>query len=172
MKNDLPVKKLEYIIANTPVGDFSMILDRKIVITSGFDKPQKLKEKLIFEFKSIELNKAANDYGYNQLISEYFNGQLNALDEIPIRQSGGKFHEMIWKLLRKTKPGETITYKELARKTDNPLAIRAAGTACGKNKICLIVPCHRIVKSDGSLGNYFYGERIKKYLLDHESSQK
>jgi methylated-DNA-[protein]-cysteine S-methyltransferase len=96
-------------------------------------------------------------------------GDLRALESIPHAQDGSEFYKDIWQTMSTIKPGNVLTYKELAAKSDHPEAIRTAGTACGQNRLILLVPCHRVVKSDGGIGNYLYGTKIKKYLLEHES---
>ena len=70
--------------------------------------------------------------------------------------------------MRKVKPGKTITYSQLAQKAGSPRAVRAAGSACAKNAIALVVPCHRILATGGGLGGYAYGLDAKKWLLAHE----
>ncbi len=70
--------------------------------------------------------------------------------------------------MRKIPAGKVITYADLAAKSGSPAAVRAAGSACGRNAIAPIIPCHRIIRSDGSLGNYGYGIRKKEWLLRHE----
>ena len=70
--------------------------------------------------------------------------------------------------MKKVKAGKVISYSELAKRAGSPAAVRAAGSACAKNAIVLIVPCHRIVKIGGALGNYAYGLEKKEWLLRHE----
>ena len=72
--------------------------------------------------------------------------------------------------MKRVAPGKVISYAELAQKAGSPAAVRAAGSACAKNAIVLIVPCHRIVKTGGSLGNYAYGLSKKEWLLRHEGA--
>jgi methylated-DNA-[protein]-cysteine S-methyltransferase len=76
----------------------------------------------------------------------------------------------VWSGLREVPAGSTVTYTELAATTAKPRAIRAAGTACGRNLVAPIVPCHRALRSDGSLGGYYYGLDVKQWLLDHEAT--
>lgn len=86
--------------------------------------------------------------------------------------SGTQFQQDIWKTLQLTELGETITYGELAAKAGHNKASRAVGSAMASNPICLIVPCHRVVQSDGKLGNYsgYGGQETKRWLLDFESN--
>ena len=98
----------------------------------------------------------------------YFEGDFNSLNGIKVRQPGAKFSQDVWKALRKIPVGKTLSYAELAKRAGSEAAIRAAGTACGNNLIAPIVPCHRIIKSGGAIGNYGYGVKIKEWLLRHE----
>ena len=72
--------------------------------------------------------------------------------------------------MRKIPAGKTWSYADLAERAGSPSAVRAAGTACAKNLIAPIIPCHRVIKSGGALGNYGYGLKIKEYLLRHEGA--
>jgi methylated-DNA-[protein]-cysteine S-methyltransferase len=106
------------------------------------------------------------------LLEDYFAGDLKALDGISVRQPGEKFSQSAWKAMRKVSPGKTISYGELAKRAGSADAVRAAGSACARNLIALVVPCHRIVKTGGALGNYAYGLDVKEWLLRHEGALK
>ena len=71
-------------------------------------------------------------------------------------------------MMRSIPPGQTWTYAELAAKAGRPAAVRAAGQACARNLVAPFVPCHRVLRSDGTLGGYFFGSETKQRLLDHE----
>lgn len=101
-------------------------------------------------------------------VNAYFDGELDALMDLPLDLAGSEFHQRVWKALRETKAGEVLSYKELAAAAGNPGAARAAGTACGRNPVWLAVPCHRAIASDGSLGGYGGGLDRKTWLLEHE----
>jgi methylated-DNA-[protein]-cysteine S-methyltransferase len=90
------------------------------------------------------------------------------MDDLPVSQPGGDFFQASWKVMREVPAGETITYSELARRAGNPLAVRAAASACARNLIAPIVPCHRIVRAGGAPGGYYYGPDTKSWLLAHE----
>jgi methylated-DNA-[protein]-cysteine S-methyltransferase len=104
----------------------------------------------------------------SELISDYFDGDLTALNGIQVRQPGAAFSQAAWKAMRKISPGKTWSYSDLAEKAGSPAAVRAAGSACANNAIMLVVPCHRVVKTGGALGNYAYGVDKKQWLLSHE----
>jgi len=105
-----------------------------------------------------------------ELISDYFDGDLAALNGVQVRQDGAVFSQSAWKVMRKVKAGKTLSYADLADRAGSPAAVRAAGSACAKNAIVLVVPCHRIVKTGGALGNYAYGLSKKEWLLRHEGA--
>lgn len=89
--------------------------------------------------------------------------------DIPLDVQGTAFQQRVWQALREIPPGETRTYAEIAAAAGNPRAVRAAGSANGANPVAVLVPCHRVVRSDGSLGGYAYGPEIKRELLRRES---
>lgn len=101
-----------------------------------------------------------------QLI-EYFHGKRRHFD-LPVHQHGTDFQERVWNKLMDIEYGKTISYLDLAKKLGDPKVIRAAATTNGKNKIALIVPCHRVIGSDRSLTGYSGGMWRKKWLLQHE----
>ena len=102
-------------------------------------------------------------------IEEYFNGVRRDFD-VPIDLHGTDFQRSVWCALRTIPYGATASYRDVAVMVRNPLAARAVGNANNKNPVALIVPCHRVINADGSLGGYGGGEHIKQYLLDFEAS--
>ncbi|HVI45606.1 MAG TPA: methylated-DNA--[protein]-cysteine S-methyltransferase [Chitinophaga sp.] len=102
-------------------------------------------------------------------LQEYFDGTRKVFD-IPISQPGTDFQQTVWKQLTTIPYGQTISYLQLAHRIRNPKSIRAVGTTNGKNRLAIIVPCHRVIGSDGSLTGYAGGLWRKKWLLDHETT--
>jgi O-6-methylguanine DNA methyltransferase len=99
----------------------------------------------------------------------YFAGDLDAIDEVPVRfDRGTPFQRDVWNALRSIPVGETISYAELARRVGRPSAFRAVGAANGQNPVGIVVPCHRVIASDGTLGGYGGGLERKRWLLTHE----
>lgn len=97
-------------------------------------------------------------------------GDLAALDRPAVQHVGGGFQEQVWQHLRDVAAGEVVTYAELARRAGRPAAVRAVGTACATNLIAPFTPCHRVIRSDGTLGGYGYGVELKRDLLAHEGA--
>jgi len=95
--------------------------------------------------------------------------QPGTANDIPLDVKGTAFQEAVWAELRKIPPGETRSYAQIAAAVGKPKAVRAAGSANGANCVAVLIPCHRVVRSDGSLGGYAYGSDIKRALLDREN---
>lgn len=104
-------------------------------------------------------------------INDYFEGNLDRFD-LPLAPKGTEFQNKVWQELQKIPFGKTISYQELANRLGDPLVIRAAASANGKNPIAIIIPCHRVIGSDGSLTGYAGGLHRKKWLVEHEQPHK
>lgn len=147
----------------TPVGTLNLLADEQILIGANFSSLSKLEAQ--GDVKTVKAIPIITD-----LISDYFDGDLDALNGIRVRQDGAGFSQSAWKAMRKVKAGKVLSYADLADRAGSPAAVRAAGSACAKNAIVLVVPCHRIVKTGGALGNYAYGLVKKEWLLRHEGA--
>jgi O-6-methylguanine DNA methyltransferase len=101
-------------------------------------------------------------------LASFFQGLPLALDDVPLDLRGTPFQLRVWQELGKIPPGETVSYQELARRLGNPKAARAVGQACGANPLPLIVPCHRVIAANGTLGGFSSGLEHKRWLLAHE----
>lgn len=104
----------------------------------------------------------------DQAVADWIDGSADAIIAVPVRQAGGQFFQRAWAAMREIPGGGVVTYGELARMAGRPRAARAAGTACATNMNAPFVPCHRVVRSDGSLGHYGFGPDLKAVLLAHE----
>ena len=153
-------REISYI--NSPLG--------LLKITIKHDKLKSI------EFSNNQFKKENDDKEKSKLmknvikqIEEYFN-QNRKIFDVDIEIEGTAFQKDIYNTLLKTKYGETISYKELAIKSGHPKAYRACGSALKTNKIPIIIPCHRVIKSNGAIGNYNGGNWRKKRLLKLEGS--
>jgi methylated-DNA-[protein]-cysteine S-methyltransferase len=102
-----------------------------------------------------------------QQLDEYFAGARTDFD-VDVDLAGTPFQLEVWRALQAIPYGETISYAELARRIGRPAAVRAVGSANGRNPVSIIVPCHRVIGADGSLTGYGWGTTNKAWLLDHE----
>jgi methylated-DNA-[protein]-cysteine S-methyltransferase len=156
----------------TPVGTLYLISHEHLLLASGFSNFKELTSQLSEEDRERRITEVKRLPIITDLLEDYFSGDLRALDGIGVRQPGEKFSQAAWKAMRKVAPGKTISYGELAKRAGSADAVRAAGSACARNLIALVVPCHRIVKTGGALGNYAYGLGVKEWLLRHEGALK
>ena len=154
----------------TPIGNLNLIADQHILLAANLSNLKALKESLGADDAAHEIKSVAKIPVITDLINDYFAGDISALNSIQVRQPGAPFSQAAWKAMKKVKPGAVISYADLADRAGSPAAVRAAGSACAKNAIVLIVPCHRIVKTGGALGNYAYGLSKKEWLLRHEGA--
>lgn len=106
-----------------------------------------------------------------QQLDEYFSGNRKNF-EMPVQPTGTSFQQQVWQQLRSINFGHTVSYMDVARAVSGEKAIRAIGAANGRNPICVIVPCHRVIGSDGSLTGYAGGLWRKEWLLKHEGALK
>ncbi len=104
-------------------------------------------------------------------LTEYFNGQRSEFD-LKLAPQGTDFQKKVWDKLQEIPFGKTSSYQNVANVLGDPKVIRAAASANGKNPISIIIPCHRVIGSDGSLTGYAGGLHRKKWLLDHENPVK
>lgn len=134
-----------------------------IAILWDNDKPQRvpLKTRLKKEGHPLILE-------VEKQLAEYFDGKRSLFD-IPLEYKGTSFQQDVWKALEKIPYGTTLSYKEIAELIQRPKAIRAVGTAIGKNPFSIIVPCHRVIGSNGSLTGFAGGLDRKKILLQLET---
>lgn len=102
-------------------------------------------------------------------LKEYFEGKRQTFD-LPLKMDGTAFQKAVWEELKKIPFGQSVSYKYIAQKLNNQKAVRAVGSANGRNPISIIVPCHRVIGADGNLSGFAGGVDRKKILLDLERS--
>lgn len=153
----------------TPAGPITVLLTAdEVVRAAGFCAPAALLARLPSGF--VVSGRLSARGGLADAVAAYGDGDLAALDAVAVEQSGGPFMRQAWQAMRAIAPGTTTTYAALAAAAGSPAAVRAAGGACARNLVALFVPCHRVLRSDGSTGGYLYGDHVKEALLAHELS--
>ncbi|MFI5001835.1 MAG: methylated-DNA--[protein]-cysteine S-methyltransferase [Reyranellales bacterium] len=156
----------------TPIGELIVIADRdgKLRTVDWTDHEPRMRHLLdrYYGKGRYTLEKARDPGGLTSAMRDYFKGNLAAIDRLATATTGTPFQKSVWRALRKIKRGTTISYGELARRIGKPKAVRAVGLANGQNPISIVVPCHRVIGSDGSLTGYGGGLPRKKWLLEHE----
>lgn len=161
---------IETTTLDTPAGPLTLIAENDSVIAAGFTPDATpLRARLSPRHRAADVVDRRELGDITAAIEAYFAGDVRAIDRLPVGQPGGPFVTEAWQALRDIPAGTTLTYTQLAGRAGRPAAVRAAGSACARNLIAPIVPCHRALRSDGSLGGYYWGLPVKRWLLAHEA---
>jgi methylated-DNA-[protein]-cysteine S-methyltransferase len=156
----------------TPIGEMVIVADgdgnlRAADWTDHADRMLNLLQRHCGK-NGFKLESVRNPGGLTDAIRSYFAGELAAIDKLPTRTAGTSFQREVWSSLREIRCGTTVSYGELAKRIGRPSAVRAVGLANGANPIGVVVPCHRVIGSGGSLTGYGGGIERKRWLLNHE----
>ncbi|MCS5733654.1 methylated-DNA--[protein]-cysteine S-methyltransferase [Herbiconiux daphne] len=154
----------------TPDGPFGIIADDEgRVLSSGWTSDvDALLGRLGPALRPAEVE--PGETAAADAVRDYYAGDVTAIDDVVVVQSGGEFHRRGWQKLREIAPGAPLSYQEFAAALDRPTAVRAAASACARNAPALFVPCHRVLRSDGSLGGFAWGVDVKRSLLAREAA--
>jgi methylated-DNA-[protein]-cysteine S-methyltransferase len=153
----------------TPLGPLTVVVEDGTLLAASFtDQPEQLRPILDPAHRRAELRQVGDLGQVTRAVHAYFGGEPRALDELAVEQPGNPYFQAAWKAMRDIPPGTTVSYRELAGRVGDPGTARAAGFACASNHVVLIVPCHRVIRTDGTLGDYYYGLDVKRWLLRHE----
>ncbi|MEV0897646.1 methylated-DNA--[protein]-cysteine S-methyltransferase [Actinoplanes sp. NPDC049802] len=161
---------LDYSTMDTPVGPFTVVVSRAgAVRAAGFTTEVRELMSLVHPVL-LEPVRAVDRTVVDEPVLAYLDGDLTAIDAVPVEQhTAGEFMRHAWRVMRGIKPGAPVTYTAFAGLSGRPAAVRAAAAACARNPAALFTPCHRVLRTDGSLGGYRWGLGVKEWLLRHES---
>lgn len=162
--------RIAYTVFGSPLGKVLVASTAKGVcaVKLGDDAGQ-LTRQLAQEFSEAEIVRDADALaGIRRMLAGFLAGE-RVLARVPVDVRGTAFQRRVWEALRRIPRGETRTYAEIAREIGSPRAVRAVGSACGANPVALVVPCHRALRSDGTLGGYAWGLGRKAALLGLEA---
>ncbi|MEU4640227.1 methylated-DNA--[protein]-cysteine S-methyltransferase [Micromonospora sp. NPDC023814] len=157
-------------VVDTPAGPFSIVAGPDgAVRAAGFTGEPEHLLPLVHPTLRAPLRRRVDLGPVTAAVAAYLDGELTAIDTVPVQQhTGGVFMAHAWQVLREVKPGDPVTYTGFAGLAGRPAAVRAAAAACARNAVALFVPCHRVLRTDGTLGGYRWGLDVKKWLLGHE----
>jgi methylated-DNA-[protein]-cysteine S-methyltransferase len=149
----------------TPFGEFSVAVNPAgEILGTAFGNTSALRRRL----RSIDLRSSRTTlHAARSAVLAYCEGETHAFT-LPLSPRGTPFQLQVWTALQCIPFGETRSYGQLAAALGNPAASRAVGRANATNPICLLVPCHRVIGSNGSLTGFAFGETLKRRLLEHE----
>lgn len=152
---------------SAPICDLYFYADDSALLILAFEKTHK---KLAAKLDLTELSTKSSPIIENTIrqLKEYFAGERSRF-EVPMRPNGTEFQQAAWKELSRIPFGKTLSYGEQAKRFATKSSVRAVGSANGRNPISIIVPCHRVISSDGKISGYAGGPEVKKKLLDLEN---
>ena len=155
----------------TPIGAAQLVSDEegRLCMFGWYDREERWWPRLCAHYGNIELVERGDAFGLARAIEAYMAGDVRAIDTVPVAFAGTPFQNKVWHALRTIPAGETLSYGALARRIGEPKAVRAVGLANGANPVAVVVPCHRVIGSDGSLTGYGGGLERKRWLLAHEA---
>ncbi|MGM7697684.1 methylated-DNA--[protein]-cysteine S-methyltransferase [Microbacterium sp. A84] len=159
---------------DTPDGPFTLLVDsEQRVLASGWTAdPDAIVNRLAERFRPTEIREGEIREGETDAaaaVRAYYDGDLGAIDTVAVHQFGTEMQRAGWAALRQITPGEPLTYTSFAAELGNPSAVRAAASICARNAPALFVPCHRVLRADGTLGGFAWGLSVKESLLARES---
>lgn len=163
MRHLLPLPKLSYGFSETPFGECCIVFNKEVIWALTFAENH--------ETALIDINKRfpktildQNDEKTSNIVRQIFvNGEKPCLQLV-----GSSFQLSVWHALEQIPAGTTSSYAQIAKAIGHSKAVRAVGTAIGANPIAFLIPCHRVIRSDGSLGGYRWGLECKKKILEWE----
>jgi methylated-DNA-[protein]-cysteine S-methyltransferase len=157
---------------DTPIGELLLVSDEagklRAIDWSDYESRMMRLLRLHYGKNGFRIEPARNPHGLSDVMRRYFSGDLHAIDDLPVATAGTPFQRTVWNQLRRIQGGDPISYAELAKQIGRPSAVRAVGLANGSNPVGVVVPCHRVIGSNGSLTGYGGGIDRKRWLLEHE----
>ena len=165
--------RMRYTLVDSPLGRLMVAAtERGVCFVSLGDSDEALESALRGDYPAADLVRDDAGLGETvQAILAFLDGERPGLD-LPLDIQGTAFQWRVWEALRAIPYGETRTYAQLAEAIDEPKAARAVGHACATNPVSLVIPCHRAVRTDGTLGGYRWGLSRKEALLAREKGSK
>ncbi len=156
-------------IRESPIGRLVLVCDAgRLCALDYADSRGRMTRLLQRRHHQFRLCAASTPLGVTQQLRAYLGGELDAIDSIQVDPGGTAFQQKVWEALRTIPPGTTRTYRDVAEQIGRPNAWRAVGRANALNPISIVLPCHRLVGTNGALTGYAGGLERKHWLLRHE----
>ena len=167
-----PPERLHVDRVATPIGEACLVTDENGALRAfdWTDCEPAMRRRLRLHYGSLAPQPGAAPEAMRRAVEAYFDGEVGALSGIAWQTAGTPFQRAVWAALTGIMPGTTASYGALAARLGCPKAVRAVGLANGANPISVVVPCHRVIGSDGSLTGYGGGLDRKRWLLEHEGA--
>ena len=156
---------------DSPVGRLKLVVREDRLCGLSFEgRWSGLQRFIDCRFGAAAFRPVADAGEISGLLEAYFDGELDALEHVPVDAGGSPFQQRVWSELRRIAVGRTTSYSELARTIGQPTAARAVATANAQNPLAIVIPCHRVIHADGSISGYGGGQERKRWLLRHEGA--
>ncbi len=165
---------IQYHAFNTPLGPTLGALSSSGICFLQFGRsPESLVVQLQSQFPMAEVCRISRQAYHlieplERIINAAVRGHNDGFETVAIDAQGSEFQRLVWEHLRSIPLGEVRSYSEVARALNMPRSTRAVANACGANSVALLIPCHRVIRTDGSLGGYRWGLEVKRHLLAME----
>jgi methylated-DNA-[protein]-cysteine S-methyltransferase len=168
--SDAPTVHLFRSTIASPIGELGVVERESVLCGIAFEnRADRLSRWLERRFGRVEWSNTDPSEPTRAVLERYFDGDLAALEQVKADPGGSPFQRRVWDALRSIGPGHTRSYLELARQLGNLAAVRAVAGANAANPVPLVIPCHRVIGSDGSLTGFGGGVARKRWLLRHEA---
>jgi methylated-DNA-[protein]-cysteine S-methyltransferase len=154
----------------SPLGTIHLAVTSKGLCALDLDSETRLRARVEHSHPGARIEEGDGARPAALRLAAYFDGDLHALEGLGTDLVGTAFQKEVWAALQRIGPGQTKSYSELAASIGRPAAVRAVGGANARNPVALVVPCHRVIAADGTLGGYSGGLRRKAWLLRHEGA--
>lgn len=159
----------------TRIGCMLLITDFDNIVRAtaweGYEERMHRLLRLHYGAGNVTLDNTLRPSSIRRILERYLDGNLVAIDDLPVKTGGTPFQREVWQALRQIPAGPTTSYGNLATHIGRPKAVRAVGLACGANPVGVVVPCHRVVGADASLTGFGGGLERKRWLLEHEGAR-
>ena len=155
---------------NTPDGPFAILsdADERVLFSGWTSDAEAVLARLRPDRRPDEVVEGATAAA--EAVRAYYDGDLSAIDAVEVRQFGTPLQQAGWDALRRIAPGAPLTYTGFAAALGSPSAVRAAASICARNAPALFVPCHRVLRGDGTMGGFAWGTDVKRRLLEREAA--
>ena len=163
--NEISTLKIEYSFHATPYGEALIASTPKGICYLAFGEKEQMLKELKQRYAKAEMSEQLQPL--HVAAQAFVSGKSD--EKIPLHISGTDFQLKVWDALLHIPRGNRSTYKTIAEGIGKPNAVRATGTAIGQNPVSYLIPCHRVVRSDGGLGGYHWGIEVKKQMLANEA---
>lgn len=155
---------------DTPDGPFGILAEKGFVISSGWTDDVDALLARLHEAERPASVEPGDTGPAADAVRAFYAGDLAPAMVVPVKQKGTELQHRGWDALRRIAPGAPLSYSDFAVELGSPSAVRAAASICARNAVALFVPCHRVLRSDGSMGGFAWGVEVKRSLLARESS--